>query len=256
MKKSLLLGCVILLIIIGCSKNESTTPNPTPENNTTPPCKPTSSTLIINNDTIKTFSRFDNDGKMVRSVTYYSKSDSIVTYYVYDVDMISSSIRPTDTTHYLYDKYDRLSSKIIKGGSNDGRTDEFFYNESDKIIKTRVWFLINSSLVLADSTTYTWSNGNIVSSVKHYTPTFSNWVTLVQNYTYDDKVNGWRVSVLPPSEFRGWSKNNLIQSTVVNHPELTYTINYLEYNSYGLPTIYSWKSGQIDYKIIQDYQCN
>jgi len=65
------------------------------------------------------------------------------------------------------------------------------------------------------------------------------------------KLNG-----LPQSDFRGWSKNNLTKSTVVDHPELTYTITYLEYNSSGLPTIYTWQSAQSNYKNIVNYQCN
>jgi hypothetical protein len=252
MKEFLLLGSVIFLMLNGCSKNDSTNP----DNNTTPPCKVMSGALIINNDTMNSFNRFDAEGKIIRSVYYYSKNDSTITYYIYDIDKISTIIRPTDTTYYVYDKYGLLSSKTTKGGSNDGRIDEFFYNGLNKIVKSKVWFIINSSKVLADSTIYTWAYDNIFSSVKNYTPTFSNWITLTQNYTYDDKVNGMKVNGLPQSEFRGWSKNNLTQSTVVDHPELTYTITYLEYNSSGLPTIYSWQSGQINYKSIVNYQCN
>ncbi len=254
MKKGLALFCVIILILNSCSKSESTTPDP--NNNTLPACKVISGALIINNDTISSFNRFDGDGKLVRSVSYYSESDSTITNYTYEGDKISAILRPTDSSYYVYDKYGQLSSKTSMGGSNDGRTDKFFYNEVNKVVKTKVWYLINSSEVLADSTIYTWVDDNIVSSVKKYTPTFSNWITLTLNYTYDDKVNSMKLSGLPPSEFRGWSKNNLMKSTVVDHPELTYTITYLEYNASGLPTIYTWQSGQSNYKSITNYHCN
>jgi hypothetical protein len=255
LKKILILGSFILLIVNGCSKDKSTTPEQ--NNNTTSPCKVISGSLIINNDTVyNSLNRFDSDGKIVRIVYYYSKNDSTVTSCFYDGDKISYTTYETDTFYYAYNKYGLVSSKITRGGSNDGRTDEFFYNEFKQVVKSKVWFLINSSKVLADSTTYTWTNDNIISSVKNYTPTFSNWITLTQNYTYDDKVNGMKVNGLPQSEFRGWSKNNLLESTVADHPELTYTIKYLEYNSSGLPTILTWQSSQSTYTSVVNYHCD
>lgn len=255
LKRILIQGSFIILIVNGCSKDKSTTPDP--NNITTSPCKVISGSLIINIDTVyNSFNRFDKDGKIVRIVYYYAKNDSTVTFCFYEGNKISFTTRETDTVYYAYNKYGLVSSKITLGGSNNERTDEFFYNELKQVVKSKVWFLINSSKVLADSTTYTWTNDNIISSVKNYTPTFSNWITLTQNYTYDDKVNGMKVNGLPQSEFRGWSKNNLLESTVVDHPELTYTITYLEYNSSVLPTIFTWQSSQNAYTSIVNYQCD
>jgi len=248
MNYNIILFFAILFIFIGCKKENS---NDQDQNSDQPHCQVISSSLVMYGDTSTCYTRFDNEGKISSYVDYTSDGDSTVQTFFYQEERVTYSVYKGDTTYYTYNKNGLLSSMT----EHNGRIDEYFYNETGQVVKTRVWMIFGSSKPLMDSTFYTWSNGNILSAVKYTRPNMGNWYTFNYTFSYDDKVNYLKGSGLPESDFRSWSKNNLTKSDVSGHPELTFNYNYPGYNSFGYPTSVIMTSQQYTYTMFINYQC-
>jgi hypothetical protein len=251
MNKNLLLILVVCLMSAGCHKNDSNPPDP---GTTVLPCKLVSSNFLMFGISLNTFYLYADDGKLFRIAENFTGSDSTFTTYYYKGDKFYYSARNNDTTFYFYNDKGLLSSTT----DNYGNIREFFYNDYHQVIMSKIKVVIRSGTSIYDSTLYIWSEDNVITMIKYLNQVSKNWASLTRNYTYDNKINYLKATGEPGIFPEYWSKNNIIQMTTVGHPEQTYIIDSLEYNSNGFPTKFHASPPDTifpDYTMILNYQC-
>ncbi|GEM_PF-4268219 len=163
---------------------------------------------------------YNDEGRLSSQVERHSRTTYEHRTFVYnEIGKISKSIGTTRDDNIemslYYDNDTLLDSVYMVIGNRVWESIKFLYNENNEIMR-KIQFPIGWHGILI-YTDYTWVNGNMVSSRKHF-PESSSTV-FISEFTYDSLINPY-IEVykglgIDLTHFEPISKNNLVSVIIV-----------------------------------------